>query len=209
MKALITLAAIAAAVLLISLVRLGVRVEYSHGGLTASARVGPVSIPLYLRPKGKPGEKKKQKKAAKAEKKKDGEKEKKGGPLAAVKQYLPLICEAAGRLKRSICIDVFLLDFTAAASDPATAALAFGGTNAAVGMIWPLIAQNFKVKQRRIRTAVDYSSSKPAVYLYVSATLRVGQAVALAIPLAWKFISLSRDKRAEEQAQQPKQREAV
>ena len=76
-------------------------------------------------------------------------------------------------------------------------------------MIWPLIAQNFKVKQRRIRTAVDYSSSKPAVYLYVSATLRVGQAVALAIPLAWKFISLSRDKRAEEQAQQPKQREAV
>ena len=77
---------------------------------------------------------------------------------------------------------------TAAASDPASAALMFGGANAAVGMIWPLVEQNFNVKDRDIRTRVDFTAQRPEIALSAAATLTAAQAISLALRLAAGFL---------------------
>ena len=125
-------------------------------------------------------------------------------------RFLPLIAAAAGRFRRKLRIDVFQLEVTAAAPDPAAAALCFGGVNAFIGMIWPLVEQNFNVKERRLRTRVDFDAEQPSVYLYAAATLTAGQALALGLRLTTRFLAEFSKYRAE--AGSPatsKQKEAV
>ena len=181
MKVLLILVLIAAVLVLISLIRIGVQVVYVSSGLTLRLKLGLVRLTLLPRKKEKKEKKKKkQKEAASPEKHK-------GDMLGQIRRALPLVTEAAGRLRRKVRLDRIYLDVTAAASDPASAALAFGGANAAVGMIWPLVEQNFNVKDRRIRTRVDFDSTRPAVSLDAAATLTIGQAVALALWLMPKL----------------------
>lgn len=208
MKVLLILGAVLLALVLLSLVRLGALVEYAASGLSLRLKVGPLRFTLYPpRPKKHRTESRKQKRKKEPE---GPQPEKGGGPLALVRQYLPLIADAAGGLKRRLRLDTFYLDFTAAAADPAAAALMFGGSNAMIGMLWPLVEQNFNVKERRLRTRVDFSARKPSVYLYASATLTVGQALSLALRLAVKFLKLHSQSRAgAEPPATDKQKEAV
>lgn len=192
MKALIILGIILAALVLLSLVRLGALVEYNTSGLVLWAKLGPLRLTVLPRKpkKNKAGKQKKTKKEKKKPDKKQKEGETEKGVLALVKQFLPLVGDAAGRVKRKIRIDTFYLDFTAAASDPAMAALAFGGANAAVGMIWPIIEQNFNVKDWRIRTDVNFEAKAPVIWFQVAFTLTIGQAGSLGIHLAVAFLRL-------------------
>lgn len=191
MKALVILGVIVLALVLLSFVRLGALVEYGEHGLSVRVKTGPFKLTVYPR---KP--KKNETDTSKPPKKKQSAAQQKrssapkGGPLAMVKKFLPLIAEAAGRFKRKIRIDVFHLDFTAAASDPAKAAMAFGGANAVIGMLWPLIEQNFQVKERRLRTAVDFNATAPSVSIFAQATLTLGQAITLGLRLTIRFLKL-------------------
>ena len=190
----IVLGAIAAALVLISLVRVGGTVEYSRSGTLVHLRVGPLRIKVYPpKPKGKSGgeKPKPEKRRKKGQKPEEEQPEPKpGGQLSALKAMLPLVADAAGQLRRKVRVDKLLLDVTAAASDPATAALAFGGVNAAIGMIWPLLENNFNIGERRIRTKVDFNLTELEAYLYGSFSLHLGQAVVLALTLGIKFLKL-------------------
>ena len=205
MKAILILGAVLLALgALLRLVRLGALAEYSAAGLRLKLKVGPLRLMLYPRKPKRP--RRKAGKSSRREKKREErpQPELGGGPLALVKRFLPLIAEAAGR------IDVFQLEVTAAAPDPAAAALCFGGVNAFIGMIWPLVEQNFNVKERRLRTRVDFDAEQPSVYLYAAATLTAGQALALGLRLTTRFLAEFSKYRAE--AGSPatsKQKEAV
>lgn len=186
MTALKVAAIILLALFLLGLLRVGGGGEYSAEGVQAWARVGPFRIRVFPVKKEKPKEKK-PKKAKKAQSKE--EKQKRGGALASVKEYLPLICEAAGALKRRIRIDELLLDYTfAGKEDAAAAAMSFGYSNAAVGMILALFEQNFDVKERRVRTAVDFNTDSPKIYVYAAISARLGQLVSFALRFGWKFL---------------------
>lgn len=185
MTALVILAAVVLALVLLAQIRLGVLVDYAAQGLRVRVRVGPLRIQAYPRPP-KPDKPKKRR-----QKKKEPDKPREeAGSLAQLKQYLPLIADAAGHLKRKIRIDSFSLEFTAAAADPASAALMFGGANAAVGMIWPLVEQNFNVKDRNIRTRVDFTAQRPELALSAAATLTAAQTLSLALRLAVRFLKM-------------------
>lgn len=186
MTALVILAAVLLALVLLGQIRLGAAVDYTAQGLRVRIKAGPLRIQAYPRPprSEKPQRRKKKKKEP------DKPKEK-ASPLAQLRQYLPLITDAAGRLKRKIRIDSFTLEFTAAASDPASAALMFGGANAAVGMIWPLVEQNFNVKDRDIRTRVDFAAGRPEIALSAAATLTAAQAISLALRLVLRFLKVN------------------
>ena len=186
MRLLLTAALILAALLLLGQIRFGAQVLYSSAGVKLKLKIGPVKITLLpqkekKRPEKKPKKPKKPKKAAE------------GPPLgpeeiiALVKQALPVALEAAGRLKRKIRVDRLYLDVAVGGEDPAAAATAYGGLNAAIGMIWPLGEQNLHVKDRRIRTRADFLETRTRVDLDAAATLTVGQAVALAFWLAPKL----------------------
>lgn len=208
MKAILILGAVLLALgALLRLVRLGALAEYSAAGLRLKLKVGPLRLMLYPRKPKQP--RRKAGKSSRREKKREErpQPELGGGPLALVKRFLPLIAEAAGRFRRKLRIDVFQLEVTAAGSG---AALCFGGANAFIGMIWPLVEQNFNVKERRLRTRVDFDAERPSVYLYAAATLTAGQALALGLRLTTRFLAEFSKYRAE--AGSPatsKQKEAV
>ena len=94
------------------------------------------------------------------------------------------------------------MDLTMAAPDPALAAMSFGGANAVLGTLWPLVEQNFEVKDWRLRTAVDFEAQAPAVWLQAAATLTIGQAVSLGIHLAFRALGILRAHRAAARAGQ-------
>lgn len=164
------------ALLALGLLRLGVFLEQDNAKLHVKIKVGPVRITIL--PK-KPGKKKKKDKRKPEEKQPAAQRL----SLAQLKRFVPLVCRAAGQLRRKVRLDVFYLDFTAAAADPAAAALVFGGANAAIGMIWPLVEQNFNVKDRQIRTRVEFEGIHPELALRLEATLTVAQALSLALRL--------------------------
>lgn len=205
-------AVILLALVLISFLRIGALVEYGASGVLVQVKAGPFHFQVFP---GKP-RKKQAKKESKQKKEPKEEHKPKGGPLALVKQWLPLVADAAGRVKRAIRIDMFYLDLTAGAPDPAMAALSFGWANAAIGTLWPLVEENFQVKDRRLRTAVDFDARSPTVWIQAAATLTVGQAVSLGVHLAVRALGILRAGRAAERSRegskapaQDKQKEAV
>ncbi|WP_294548770.1 DUF2953 domain-containing protein [uncultured Pseudoflavonifractor sp.] len=190
----IVLGAIAAALVLLSLIPVGGTVEYSRSGTLVHLRAGPLCIRVYP-PKPKHKSKAEETRAEKRRKKGTKPTEEQpaprpGGQLSTLKAMLPLVADAAGQLRRKVRVDKLLLDVTAAAPDPAMAALAFGGVNAAIGMIWPLLENNFNIGERRVRTKVDFKLSEPEAYLYGAFSMRLGQAVVLALTLGIKFLKL-------------------
>ena len=187
----VVLGAIAAALVLLSLARVGGTVEYSRSGVLIRLRAGPLRIRVYPpRPKKADGQEKPKRVKKKPKPEEEQPEPKPGGQLGPLKAVLPVVADAAGQLRRKVRVDRLLLDVTAAASDPAAAALAFGGVNAAIGMIWPLLENNFNIGDRRIRTRVDFNLTEPEIYLYGSFSLRLGQAAALALRLGIRFLKL-------------------
>lgn len=189
----IVLGCVLLALFLLSRVRLGGRAEYSEEGFFAWVRIGAFYLRIFP-----PEEKKKKQPKEKKKPLEEPPAHKQGGSVAQLKELLPLILDAAGRALRSIRVDRLYLDFTSAGEDPAEAAMAFGCANAAVGMIFPLLEQNFNIKERRIRTRVDFQQKEPSVYLLAQLSMTVGQIIALAAAVGIRFLKhlLTREKKA-------------
>lgn len=177
---------------LISLLRVGGMVEYSADGLTAKARVGPLRITLYPRPRKEKKESTKEQTEQKKTKKTEAKEEKppeeptketkKGGKLSLILRLIPVACEAAGRFRRKLRIDRLDIDFTAAGgADAAKGAIQFGQVSAAMGAMTALIENSFQVKERRFRSNVDFTLTEPVVYLYAALSITIGQCVCLGI----------------------------
>ncbi len=174
--------AVILALLLIGQIRLGGGAEYSEEGLVVRLRVGPVWLQLF--PKKKEKRKKRDKAVKKAEKKKKKKKEeppkKKGpGPLRLLKTFLPIVTDTLGRLRRKIRIDRLDLDFIAGGEDAAKTAMTFGRTNAAMGMLLPILDNTFEIKERRVRTGVDFTREENYLYLSAAFSITIGQLLAI------------------------------
>ena len=169
---------------LISLIRVGGRVRWGEAGLFAFVLAGPLKIRLFP---GRPEEEKpKKKKKPKKEKKPGKPREKKPRPedrpgtLSRLMQLLPVVGQACGALKRKIRIDDLKLELIWGGSDPAAVALGYGQANAALGMLWPILDNNFKVKRHSFQIGMDYGRTRPAVELEAALTFTIGQILALA-----------------------------
>ena len=171
MTFLIVLGSIIAFFLLISLLRIGVSAEYSDEGLMAWAHAGPLRITLY--PKEEKAEKKeKEKKPKKKEEKPQP------GVFSQLKSMLPDIKKALSRLKRKLLIkELTIYYLSAGATDPAQAALTFGGISAGYGLIIPILENNFRIKKRDLRANVDFDAEEPYIYVKAKLSLAVWEAV--------------------------------
>jgi len=178
---------------LISLFRFGGAVTYTKEGLLVKVRAGPFLINVY------PPKKKKAEKKEKAGPGKEKKQEEKESTLETFRRYLPLISEAAGRLKKKVRIDNIELDLIWADRDPASAGMGYGYANAVLGMLWPIIENNFHVKARSIHTAVDFDAKEPVLSVKAGISLTIGQGVVLALVLGMKFLSVHRQNRNRKQ----------
>ncbi|MPM66301.1 hypothetical protein SDC9_113208 [bioreactor metagenome] len=178
---------------LISLLRLGAAVAYGKEGLLVKILAGPFRFAVY------PPKEKKAKKKGKAKPQKEKKKEEKESTLDTFRRYLPLISEAAGRLKRKVRIDNIELDLIWGDPNPASAAAGYGYVNVVLGMLWPLIENNFHVKNRNIHTAVEFDAKEPSLSVKAGISLTVGQGAVLAAILGIKFLSIHRQNKMRKQ----------
>lgn len=201
---------------LISLIRIGGRVRYGQAGLFVTALAGPLKLQLLP---AKPKKKKKQKKEkkpveppAQAEKHKKEPKPGQPGTLSRLMKLLPVVGQACGSLKRKIRIDDLELELIWGGTDAAAAALGYGRANAALGMIWPLFANNFKVKRHSFQIGMDYGAAQPMVELQAAVTMTVGQIVTLGVHYGVKalVVWIKSGKSARKKAvEEPKKQEAM
>lgn len=200
---------ILAVLILLALFPFGVRVTYDQDGFQAWAKAWLFSFQVYpAKPKDPDKEKqkaeKKKRKAAKKEAKrlKKEEKlakkgklqpeaeEKKGGNLSFLLSAISPAAHAAGRLVRKIRVKELILRVVWAAKNPADAAVGFGYANAALGTLWGILSNSFKVKKKYLSCGVDYDATSPAAILRATATIRLGQVLAVAVPLLFKLLKL-------------------
>lgn len=173
---LVVLLAVVLGLALLSRLRLGGRVRWEKGVLTIWIRIGPIRVRVW------PMRKKKPLRLPLPHKKKPSavhpwEKATKPSPLELLEIWLPLVCEAAGRMRRAIRIDRLELSVCVGGSDPGDAALLYGGINTFLGMILPLFEHAFQVRKRRVATSVDFDAETTEITFLGAGSLTLGQLV--------------------------------
>jgi hypothetical protein len=172
----IILAIVVAVLLVISLLRIGLVAEYSEDGFTADVAAAFLSFRVYP-PKSKKKKEKIKKDTARSVTKKTGR-------LETLRGHLPAIGKALLKIKRRLRISELTVYYMAAAADPAAAALTFGAANAGLGLVLPLLENNFDIRKRDLRTAVDFTAAEPYIYVKAKISLAVWQAPSIVIGLA-------------------------
>ena len=183
-----------AALVLAGLLRFGAEVEYGEGGISADARVGPFRIPVFpvrgKEDRGKKGQQDKREAKVKA-KKKPPEGRKIPGDLDTIKEILKAAGTTLGRLRRKVRIKRLIIWYVASAKDPSKAAISFGISNAAVGIILPFLDKHFKIGKREFNASVDYEKDKPAVYVNAAISIALWEALYIACALVPPVIKLA------------------
>lgn len=179
---------ILAALWLIGQLRLGGKAHYGPDGMTVTVIAGPARIQVVPAKEEKtPKEKKKPSKEQPAEE--EAPEEEKPGTLSRLMKLLPVVTEAAGVLLRKIRIDeLYLSVIWGGQNDAAAAAIGYGRAHAAIGMIWPLLDHNFKVKKSSFHVDVDYGAEKPVVVADAALTMTLGQLLSFVIRYGLKAL---------------------
>lgn len=190
---LIVLGCVLLAIWLIGRIRIGAAASYSDEGLAVSLKAGPKKLQILpaqaAKKEKQPSKAKKEKKSsAEAEQPKPQRNAKDTVSLAL--KFLPLLGEAAGRLRRKIRIDRLKLHVVWGAEDPAAAAKGYGAGHAAMGILWPVIEHNFKVKEHDLRVDVDFERRKPELIADAQVSITIGQCFGLGINLGIKALKI-------------------
>ena len=175
----------------LSLVRVGGEVAYGEAGLSVRILAGPLRIRLYPFPKRRGRRAGKRRKASPpAPKPAETDQKPVRDTLRQLRAVLPVAARAAGALRRKIRIDRLSLSLTAAAPDPALAAMAYGGAWGLVGMLLPVLEQGFDVS-----VTVDYQRSTPRAEVQAAATMTVGQGALFALKVGLELLGALREER--------------
>ena len=194
----IVLGCVALVLVLVALAPVCAKADYTPKGLVLTLSLGFLSISVYPRP-----EKKRKKKGKKQPKKAQPPKEEKNAPKPArtlgnwkqFRQYLPLICQAAGELRRKMVVRHLNIHLVWAGENPAAAAIGYGAIHGVIGGIWNLVDGSFREKDHKFVVDLDYDKKEPQIAAKAVVSLRVGQAVSFGIRYSMKLAAMQRNKR--------------
>ncbi|MBU5434814.1 DUF2953 domain-containing protein [Pseudoflavonifractor sp. MSJ-37] len=94
---------------------------------------------------------------------------------ALARCFLPVIGRAAGRLTDQIRVGPVHLDIHAGDEDPGDTALLYGGINGALGILFPILEQNFDCKDCHIRTEAAFQSERTMIAGDFDISMTLGQ----------------------------------
>ncbi len=187
-------------VILLLLVRVGCRVDYSADGLVLYLKVACFQLQLIPKKqkkaserqkKQKPKKKKQKDKKEKAEKEENPEKKK--GDLKWLLELVKPVLTALGKLRRKLRVDRLWISYAIGGrEDPAGAAVKYGVVSAGGGALFPLLNAALTVKDWDVDLSVDFQSDKTMVALSAAGTYRIGQLLAIALSLGWRALSVYR-----------------
>lgn len=190
-----TLLVIAAVLLLIGCIPVGVDARYGSDGVFLAAKLGPFRLQLLpQKPKKK---KKKPAKQPSAEK----PAEKKQNPLLSggvdgLMQLLDLAFDTLGNLRRKLRVDALTLHVTVpGGDDPAKAAMSYGRAWAAIGALTPALERLFVIKKRDIRPELDYNETKMKADAHLVTSITIGRSLALALRAGVGFLKILNERK--------------
>lgn len=193
----IVLGCVVLALALLPLVPVRAKASYSQEGVRLALALGPITVPVVPRPAKRPKKKKKQPKEPKKTPQPEKEKDQNlletllnPGSWKKFQRYLPLICEAAGELRRKIVVRKLKMNLIWAGKDPASAAIGYGMINGVIGGIWNLIDGNFRVKDHKFVVDLDYDKKEPQVSAQAEFSLTVGQCLSFALRYIKKLAAI-------------------
>lgn len=183
--------------LLALLLPAGVRVLYSEGGLLLKLIYGPLRIQLLPAKKKQP-KKEKAKKDKKSGKKKESKKEpakteskeKKGGKLSAIMEYVPPILDFLQDLRVRLKVRRLILYVCLGGSDPCDTALLYGKLTAGAGGLIAMLEQWFRIKKRDIQVFCDFMEDETKVYADVDVVICPGRLLWLLLRYGWKLLRI-------------------
>ena len=173
---------------LIARTRIGVRVRFGEGPLSAALTIGPFRVPLT-------GEERAAKKDAKPEKKR--EKKPKKVPEKAAKPRFPKVTaadvreavrtlwpplkKALGRTRRSIRLDPMTVSVViGAAEDPAAGAEAYGWAGGAMYNMMPALEELVRIPDPAVHIGLDFDSPETRAAGQIGLSVRIGTLIAVA-----------------------------
>ena len=173
---------------LILQIRLGVRIEYSGDGFFLWITV--LRFKLQVLPQKKiRARKRRAKKADQPPRKQEKQSASVGGSLETVQRLLPVALDALKYLRRKIKAETLRMNLTAAADDPADAALRYAQATALLSTLWLPMTHALSVVDGKAHIDVDFQASKPAIYLLAQVSLTLGQALTLAVVYGFRALT--------------------
>jgi len=206
MKALIIVIAV---ILLIALLRFGVSVRYSDGGLALTVNAGPVRLRIYPPRKKAEKSRKKPSRASvekkprrKAKRKAKGQETEKPGKFEAFSEILSAGLNVLNRLRKRLLIKRLTIHYVFAGDDPMKTALWYGRSTSAVSAVMPALERNFRIRRSDIRTSADFGIDKPLIYADAAISLALWESLYIllaALPVLRTVRRMSAADRKDEQ----------
>lgn len=173
----------------IMLIPLGVYASYTEGGFTVSAHVWFYKLVLYP-----PKEKNPRPEEATEADEEKREKPKKSFSLDfTLNDWLELVkvaLRALRRFKNGVYFGLIRLRSVISAEDPYDAVIRYNTVNGFVGSMIPFFESEFRVKEKEIYIGLDMNGCKSAAEFEVSASIRVGTILALALAAGFGFLKI-------------------
>ena len=193
-----TLLVIAAVLVLIGYIPVGVDARYGAAGVFLAAKLGPVRLQLLPQ---KPKKKKpaKQPPAVKPAEKKPAEKKQNpllSGGVDGLMQLLTLALDTLGDLRRKLRVNALMLHVTVpGGDDPSKAAMNYGRAWAAIGALTPAMERLFVIKKRDIRPELNYNETQMKVDAHLVTTITIGRSLALALRAGVGFLKILNERK--------------
>ena len=173
----------------IMLIPLGVYASYTEGGFTVSAHVWFYKLVLYPPKEKKP----RPEEATEA----DGEKKEKPKKSFSLDftlndwlELAKVALRALRSFKNGVYFGLIRLRSVISAEDPYDAVIRYNTVNGFVGSMIPFFESEFRVKEKEIYIGLDMNGGKSAAEFEVSASIRVGTILALALAAGFGFLKI-------------------
>lgn len=201
MTALWIVLALLALLTLLNLLRVGVSAGYEAQAFSVSARVGPLTIPVWPRPPAEEPKKPKKEKPPKEPKAPQEQTKEKELDFDTVLALAKLALKAAGSFRRKLTVELFRLVFVAGSSDPYDTAMQSAYVQAALGSLRPLAQRALHIQERDVQVGADFTADKPRIEARLTLTIRIGQIVAIGVVFGVGYLKLMLQKKKAAKAQ--------
>lgn len=204
MTALWIVLALLALLTLLNLLRVGVSAGYEAQAFSVSARVGPLTIPVWPRPPAEEPKKPKKEKPPKEPKAPQEQTKEKELDFDTVLALAKLALKAAGSFRRKLTVELFRLVFVAGSSDPYDTAMQSAYVQAALGSLRPLAQRALHIQERDVQVGADFTADKPRIEARLTLTIRIGQIVVIGVVFGVGYLKLMLQKKKAAKAQTQK-----
>ena len=171
--------------LLILIFPVGADAAYSREGSWLTLKLGPFRKTLLPGNGKEKPEKKKHKKENKKEAQTAPEeappKKKRKLRLDDLLTFAEIALDTLRRTCAHLSIDLFCLDWTAAAADPYAAVVQYGRVNAVLGALSGPAHRVFHFRKEDVRTSLDFEAEKPAISARLVLSLQIWEILLIAI----------------------------